>query len=79
MSRVKQKPESVEIDKTEIKFIIKRHFGEQRDFCKIYNLNYGTLRHYLNGRNMPTIDRKILNIIHDLGYNPDGSRIKEVI
>ncbi|MCK5051929.1 MAG: helix-turn-helix transcriptional regulator [Candidatus Cloacimonetes bacterium] len=75
MSSVISKPTLVEIDKTEMKFIIKRHFGDQKDFCEIHDIKYGTLRHYLNGRNMPTIDRKILKIIHNLGYNPDGSRI----
>jgi hypothetical protein len=74
MSRTTRKPPIVKIDKTELKFIIRRHYGDQKDFCKACGFNHGTLRHYLNGRNMPAIDRKILPIIQKLGYKPDGTR-----
>jgi hypothetical protein len=77
MSRITQKLDSVEINKTELKCIITRHFKDQKEFCEKYDLNHGTMRHYINGRNMPSIDQRVLEIIETLGYNPDGSLIPE--
>ncbi len=75
MSRKMQKPPVFNINKTELKCIIIRHFKDQKEFCKANGLNHGTMRHYINGRNMPKIDRIVVKAIEDLGYNPDGSRI----
>lgn len=74
MSRVKHKPPIIEINKTELKCIIIRHFKDQKEFCKFAGINHGTMRHYIIGKNMPKIDRIVVKAIADLGYNPDGSR-----
>ena len=75
MSRDTKKAPAIKINRIELRCIILRHFGNQRRFCETYQLNYSTLRTYLPGKNMPKIDRIIVKIMADLGYNPNGSQI----
>ncbi len=77
MSRVKQKPPANDINKNELKCIIIRHFKSQKEFCKFAGINYGTIRQYLPGKNMPKIDCLVVKALDNLGYNPDGSRVEE--
>ena len=76
-SSTRQAPE-IEINKTELKCIIIRHFGDQKLFCKQNRINHGTMRHYLSGRNMPKIDKRVAGILEKLGYNPNGSIVRDI-
>jgi hypothetical protein len=77
MARKKRKPPEFQVNKTELKCIIIRFYGNQKKFACKHGLNHGTLKHYINGRNMPKIDKIIVPIMRQHGYYEDGTPVIE--
>ena len=59
------------VNRTELKVMILRLWGTQKEFCSNYNINYKTFRHYLKGSETFTkLNRKIVGVMVENGYNP---------
>lgn len=67
--------ESAIVNSTELKVLIIREYGNQKQFCKAHKINHNTFRKYLSGWKMPKIERKVIEVMRSHNLNPDGTQI----
>lgn len=68
MSRQKQNPV---VNRTELKVLIVRFYGNQKLFCNHYRINYSTFRSYMKGvETMPQLNERIIRIMRGHGIDP---------
>jgi predicted transcriptional regulator len=63
-----------EINRMELKVLILRKYGNQKEFAKQHRINHSTLRCWLAGRKMRHLERKLIKIMNSHGLNADGSQ-----
>ncbi len=58
------------LNKTEVKIFVKRHYNSQKEFCKVLNINYNCFKNWLSGNNtLKSIPVKVANHIKISGYD----------
>ena len=61
----------LKVNRVELKVMIVREFGRLKNFCNQYDINYQTFLEYMRGReDLPKLNRKIVGIMLENGYDP---------